>query len=149
MDKSPNPLTNSDELPDLNELRDWEGVDFVVGAAHGTTVNVAMQFVDKVGNDIAHSVAGQFYLSDDAAGLVFTSSGPGANTFALISLSVKKLSPAVLAFACSTNNLVSKFVSAFACRSFSPMLFLICLAIASEFFPVRRPSTTAFLTAPS
>ena len=55
-------------------------VTYTVGAAHGTTVNVAAQFVDDEGDNISHSIAIWMYLADDTSGLVFTAAGPdGAN----------------------------------------------------------------------
>ena len=75
------------------------GVTFTVGGSHTDTVNVAVQFTDAWGKDLAHSVAGLFYLADDTAGLVFTASGPdGANAIGTDGAAVEIIADQLWAF---------------------------------------------------
>jgi len=86
-------------LHNIEVSGDWAGITFTVGGSHGTTVNVAMQFIDEAGLDISHAVTGIFYLADDSAGLNITATGPdGANAINTDGSAVELLTDKVWAF---------------------------------------------------
>jgi hypothetical protein len=69
-------------FPDiLGEKGELYGATITVGAeTGGNTINVAIQLTDPTGANLAKSAALVAYLSDDAAGLSITATGPSTET---------------------------------------------------------------------